>query len=312
MRAHYFRDPPPCPIMSDAVRRRASVPRRLAALAVLALATPVAAFPQNPQAKPPSALIGTWRVIRRAAAPWTGQQAATTMREWIGQTIRFTPTRVIGPSVLRCERATLVPTRVPAEGLFQGGLAAPAEPAARSLGIGTFPVPGVQLTCDTGVFEFHQADAQSMLTALDNVILTLDRSPGSLAGGATPSGIVQRFLEAHFDGDMAFDTLSLATKRQYLSDSLAAAIVRYARRPQATDQVPDINGDPFTDSQEYPTRFSVGTARVVGARTTVPVRFSDAYRSNRVTYHLRRTSAGGWRIDDVVDARGESLRALLR
>jgi len=300
-------------MMTALVHRRACWPHRLAALAILALAVPRAASTQPPaRTTASSALIGTWRVIRRTPAPWTGQQTATTMREWIGQTVRVTATRVVGPSVLRCERAKFVPTRVPAEGLFQGGLETLAEPAARSLGLGTFPVPGVQLTCDTGIFEFHQADAQSMLLALDNVILTLDRSPGSVAPATTPSGVVQRFLEQHFDGPMAFDTLSLAGKRRYLSDSLAGAILRYARRPQSPNEVPDINGDPFTDSQEYPTRFSVAAARVAGARATVLVRFSDAYRSNQVTYHMRRTGAGGWRIDDVVDARGESLQALLR
>ena len=39
--------------------------------------------------------------------------------------------------------------------------------------------------------------------AIDNVIWTLDRSPGALAAATTPAGVVQRLLEAHF----AFDTI---------------------------------------------------------------------------------------------------------
>jgi hypothetical protein len=41
------------------------------------------------------------------------------------------------------------------------------------------------------------------------------------------------------------------------------------------------------------------------------VTFSDAFRAIRLRYVLRRAGAT-WRIDDVHDARGTSLRSLLR
>ncbi len=289
--------------------------RRLVTLAALVMGVGNVAHAQTGPARPgvtaPSALLGTWRVIRRQPAPWVDATAAATMREWIGQTVRVTATQVAGPSVLRCARPVLTATKVPAEGLFQGGLPTPAEAAARTVGLGTFPVRGVQLTCDAGVFEFHQADTQSMLLALDNVILTLDRSAGSVAIAGSPAGVVQRFLEQHFDGDMAFDSRSLDAKRTFLGDTLRVAIQRYLRRAQSVDEAPEINGDPFTDSQEHPTRFSVSAARMDGTRAIVPVRFSDAYRSYGVSYLLRRI-AGRWLIVDVSDARGESLLTVLK
>ena len=45
------------------------------------------------------------------------------------------------------------------------------------------PVAGVSLTCDRGIFEYHVADAQSILVALDNVIWTLNRSAGTTLPG---------------------------------------------------------------------------------------------------------------------------------
>lgn len=200
---------------------------------------------------------------------------------------------------------------MPAEGLFQGGLPAPAEPAARALGFPAAPVHGVSLTCDAGIFEFHQPDAQSMLVAVDNVIWTLDRSPGATAADTAAAGVVQRFLEQHFASEMAYDTSALAAKRQWLDDAFVAQLRRYLAKPASPDEAPELDGDPFTDSQEYPTRFSVSAPRIAGTRATIPVRFSDGYRSYRVSYQLVRSS-GRWRIDDVVSQGGRSLRAFLR
>lgn len=259
-----------------------------------------------------SALIGTWRVVRGQVAPWVAPaESRPDVREWLGQTVRVTARQVSGPRVLRCAAPKLEATRMPPEGLFQGGLPAPAAPAARALGFPVPPIAGVRLTCDAGLFEFHQPDAQTMLVAVDNVIWTLDKSPGATAADTTAAGVVQRFLEQHFASDMAYDTSALVAKREWLGDAFAAQLRQYLAMPVSPNEAPELDGDPFTDSQEYPTRFSVGAARVVGARATVPVRFSDGYRSYRVSYQLLRAS-GRWRIDDVSSQNGRSLRALLR
>jgi hypothetical protein len=259
-----------------------------------------------------SALTGTWRVVRGQVAPWVAAtESRPDVREWLGQTIRVSAAGVSGPAVLRCATPRLEATNMPPEGLFQGGLPAPADAAARALGFAAPPVAGVRLTCDAGLFEYHQPDAQTMLVAVDNVIWTLDKSPGAQAAASSPSGVVQRFLEHHFANDFGYDTSAIPAKRAWLSSALAAQLLRYLSMPGSPDEAPELNGDPFTDSQEYPTRFSVGAARVVGTRGTVSVRFSDGYRRYRVTYQLVRATEG-WRIDDVLDQRGRSLRALLR
>lgn len=225
--------------------------------------------------------------------------------------VRIDAGTVAGPGVLRCTRPRFESTLYPAEMLFQGGLPTPAEPVARALGLPTPPVRGVSLTCSAGIFEFHQPDTVSMLVAVDNVIWTLDRSPGSTAAPTTPSGVVQRFLERHMAGRMEFDSVTVGAKRAFLSSALRADIRRYFARPQPADEPPEINGDPFTDSQDYPTRFSVGASTVRANRARVAVRFSDGFRSYRVEYVLER-AIGSWRIDDVSDQSGSSLRSLLK
>jgi Protein of unknown function (DUF3828) len=79
----------------------------------------------------------------------------------------------------------------------------------------------------------------------------------------------------------------------------------------APDEVPAIDGDPFTDSQEYPRRFEVGKGRVTGGAARVPVRMYWSHGPPRNVV-VRLVSAGGqWRIQDVSVANRPSLRELL-
>jgi hypothetical protein len=225
-------------------------------------------------------------------------------RAWLGRSIRFDAQRVAGVDPLNCAGARYDATRMPAEGLFMGGLLAPAKSAALALGFKALPVLGTSFSCDKGLFEFHYADANAVLVAVDNVIWTLDRSPGALADTGTPAAVVQQLLERHFAGDMGFDAKSVATKRQFLSDALLARIAQYFKKPSNPNEVPSIDGDPFTDSQEYPTRFSVGTPVAEGALMLVPVRYSDAYSTKQVRFVLVRQGAA-WRVNDVRAGKGE-------
>lgn len=254
-------------------------------------------------------ILGKWRLQRAAVAPWAEEGAAAIEKKWIGRTVEFRADRVKAPGPLACANARYEATSMPAEGLFQGGLPAPADAAAQTLGLATFPVDGVSLTCDTGIFEFHEA-GEAVLFALDNVIWTLDRSPGADAAAASPAGVVYAFLEAHFNGDMGFDETTVAAKQKWLSHDLKAAIVAYFAKPFPEDEVPPINGDPFTDSQEYPTRFSVGDASVAGRKAEVPVGYADGFAKRSVVFHLVKDGRR-WRIDDLAFDHGGKFSSQL-
>lgn len=253
-----------------------------------------------------------WRISRVVAAPWAPVGEARPKRQpWLGRPVRFQRDALSGPGVLHCRHAVLEPTRYPAEGLFQGTLPAPAASVAQTLGITRLPLAGVRLSCDGGVFEFHRVDADSLLLGLDNQVLTLSRAPGALAPANTPEGRVQRLLEAHFSSDMGFSAAAVKSKRAWLSGRLKQRIAKYLARPTAADEVPAIDGDPFTDSQEYPARFAVGKAVVSNGVAQVPVRFADGFRDRAVLYRLRR-EGGAWRVDDLAYPGGASLLGLLK
>lgn len=254
------------------------------------------------------ALTGSWRFTHAAAAPWGAPLAGGATLA--GQTLILAPKRMQGPAPLDCGPARLEASAYPAEGLFQGNLPAPAKKQAQALGLGRFPVSGLRVTCGAGIFEFHRADADTLLLGLDNRVWTLSRAPGALAAADSPAGRVERLLETHFAGDMGFDAKSAAAKAAFQSQRLNQLVAAYLARPRPQDEVPPINGDPYTDSQEYPTRFAVGAARLQRDRAQVPVRFADALSRRSLTFELVRTG-GVWQVDDIDYGHGDRLSTLL-
>ena len=261
---------------------------------------------------PMSDIAGDWRIEHGVVAPWAhaGSSAPNT-HALVGRTVRFDRDRVTGPGALTCTRATYDHISQPAAGLFQGNLPKPANTSAEPLGMIHFPIPGTRLNCDSGSYDFHRVDRNSMLLGLDNVVWTLTRAPGALAATGTPSAVVELFLEQHFAGDMGFLRESVAQKSQWMTDTLRQQIATYLARPSPKDETPVIDGDPFTDSQEYPTRFAVASAVLKPTTASVTVRFRDAYRE-RVVYYLLHQQGGVWRIADTRCEHNETLTSLLK
>jgi len=280
------------------------IARLAAAIAVGAsfVAAPATAGDGAPSIK------GEWRITRAVVAPWTDEADAGARPDWIGERVTFTSKAVKAPAPLGCGDAKYEATEVPLEGLFQG--AGLSVEAANRIGLDGRARKGVALTCDTGVFDFHFAADDSMLLALDNRIWTFDRTPGARASSRSAEGVVQRFLEAHFDGDMGFSPASLEGKRAFLTGALLEKIDAYFARPRAPDAAPPVNGDPFTDSQEYPARFAVLRDDKKLKGVAVEVEFADAFRERTVVYEMARENRR-WLISDLKFDDGRKLSELL-
>lgn len=257
-----------------------------------------------------SPVYGKWRVTRVVVAPWAGEAGALGDISYLGKTVTFHEKRVKGPGPIGCAKAVYETTDNPPDGLFQGSLPEPAAEAMKSLGLSGSAVAGISLSCDSGVFEYHYADSDTLLLGLDNRILTLDRTAGAQASTRSPEGVVQRFLEAHFAGDMAFTPQSVGAKSAFLSKALAEKIRMWFAAPQSADEAPEINGDPFTDSQEYPVRFAVGADDRKAAGVEIPVEFADAYGARTVAYVMTR-EGGRWLVGDIRYGDGAMLSEML-
>ena len=269
-----------------------------ASAALVASLTVSTASAGDPSVSGNSLLGGKWRITRTVIAPWADEESAGVAPAWIGSSVAFGEKSVKGPRPLSCRQAAYEGNEVPPDEMFQGNLPEPATAALAQLGVADGPARGVSLSCSTGVFEFHWASKNSLLAAIDNRIWTFDRTEGTRAAKNSPEGVLQRFLESHFAGDMAFTPQTVASKRAYLTKALVEKIDLWFKTPQAPDEAPEINGDPFTDSQEYPARFAVGADNEAAEGVETPVEFASAY-SKRTAVFIMAREKGRWRIDDI-------------
>jgi hypothetical protein len=288
--------------MQLASRRRWRIVQRLIAPLLLVTAH------QDLSASEAWAPQSAWRIERGVVAPWAPARVRVPpAQDLAGQSLRFTGRNVVGPTPLACAQAGYEFIASPAEGMFQGNLPSPAAAAARRLGVRQLPVLSMRVSCDGGVFDYHLVSRDKILLGLDNIVWTLARA----GRDESPEAAVLELMRVHLGHDMRFDPATVAHKRAQLTRGLRNAIAGYFRRPLPAGEVPPIDGDPFTDSQEYPARFALGRARLDNARAAVPVRWQDDSRSWVVEVLLLEED-GRWRVDDLNYGRAQGFRALLK
>lgn len=189
---------------------------------------------------------------------------------------------------------------------------APSETSAQTLGLAHFSVATTRVACANASFDLHQVDTQTLLIGLDNRVWILSHSAGTdsaTSADGNAAGSVQLLLESNSSGEMGFlpeaakAICRLVTmppaKSAFFSKGLNKAINAYFAVARPADEVPPIDGDPFTDSQEYPIHFTVLQARGDDTRATVEVVFTSAWTTYTLAYQVVR-EADGWKLDDIV------------
>lgn len=126
---------------------------------------------------------GRWTIVRGEPAPWVeGKHAidAGEVKRLVGRHVTFEAGRIRAPSPLDCGHPHYALKHVPAEGVFQGGLAeygdhaVDADTLATRIGFTTRPIATLDTGCD-GPLEFHATGDDELLFALDNVVYRLHR-----------------------------------------------------------------------------------------------------------------------------------------
>ena len=147
---------------------------------------------------------------------------------------------------------------------------------------------------------------------LSALVLTL-ALPASAEGPATPTPVstAKAFYTYHLTHDMGFTPGNLEKRTAWLAPGLLAACRTYFAQPKSKDEAPAIEGDPFTDSQEYPKSFKAGTPRISGQSAVVPVTFSGPGAQTRTVQVVLSITKGSWLITNVRYGKGRSLRASL-
>lgn len=144
-------------------------------LAIALLATTAAAAQDR--------YAGRWTIARGDPAPWVGTDGAVDpaeVKRLVGARVTFEPKRIRGPAPLACDGPDYAIENVPAEGLFQGGLAeygdheVDADTLATRIGFAKRPIATLDTGCE-GAIDFHATGDDELLFALNNVIYRLHR-----------------------------------------------------------------------------------------------------------------------------------------
>lgn len=139
---------------------------------------------------------------------------------------------------------------------------------------------------------------------------------------ASPRQTAQSFYRFHFAHGMDFTERNLRQRRRWLTtelyDLLREEFRKEAERAKShPDEAPFIEGDPFTDSQEYPKSFRVGGSISSGGSSIVKVVFVwtgqvHREREEREVSVTMRWIGSRWLIGNIKSAGGEDLLTLLR
>ena len=155
-----------------------------------------------------------------------------------------------------------------------------------------------------------------LLTALATQAALAAPAPAKRGAGGVAAA-VRAFYSYHFARKQCcFDEAGLKARREWLTRELYEMMLAEVRKEVPPDIVPYFDGDPFTNSQEGPTHFSVGKSGRRGSRATVSVtlRWTEGGRTvERRSLRIELLKAGGvWKIDNIVEPDGKTLRGPLK
>jgi hypothetical protein len=103
--------------------------------------------------------------------------------------------------------------------------------------------------------------------------------------------------------------LDSSRAKAVITASLMALIDADSKRAARRKDVPDLDGDPFVDAQDWEISGLTVDAQEQGASAVAKVAFTNAGQKTAITLNLIKT-AGTWRIDDFTGPSG-SVRKLL-
>lgn len=160
------------------------------------------------------------------------------------------------------------------------------------------------------------------LIALVIICLASLQVPAQRSRGRASSqgavAVVQSFFRYHLPEDKNFTGANIKRRRRWLTPELYRLLLaEYHREEAEYEKHPDeavfIEGDPFTNSQEYPDSFRVGKPVVHGSQATVPITFYWANGNEPRAANVKVKRQGRvWLIHNILPAGDEDLLKLLR
>ena len=133
---------------------------------------------------------------------------------------------------------------------------------------------------------------------------------------------VRAFYTYHLAHNKDFTVRNIQLRKRWLTPELYNLLLKELKRQAAAskahpDEAPDYEGDPLTDSQEYPDSFRVVKAEMAGEVAKVTVTLQWSARTSRgvdkrdITVEATK-GATGWLVNDIVNSDGTRLQEDLK
>jgi hypothetical protein len=160
------------------------------------------------------------------------------------------------------------------------------------------------------------ADRGSMLTRRTMILGTAGAAIATPAFAADPdaTAFVQAIYAAYKGKDAKGISLDKdAIIRRYFEPSLAALMIKDAKDAARKGDVPNLDGDPFIDAQDWDIPvFDIAVGDTGPGKASATVKFVNLGKPDTVVLDLVKIGAD-WRIHDIAwqrDGKSDTLRAL--
>lgn len=164
---------------------------------------------------------------------------------------------------------------------------------------------------------------RARLICLIGIMMILSTSVHSFSTAQTAGfqdqalSTVRSFYTFHLAHNKNFTVRNVQQRKRWLTPELYGLLLKELKQQAAEskahpDEAPYFEGDPFTDSQEYPDSYRVGKADLSGdvAKVTVTLLWSARTSRGRdkrdIVVELTR-STGTWVINDIINNQGSRL-----
>ena len=132
---------------------------------------------------------------------------------------------------------------------------------------------------------------------------------------------VKAFYAFHFTHNFDFSERAIKLRHRWLDENLYSLLLAEWKKSNSAnqDEVPDLDGDPFTNSQDPPATFRLGESKQDEKNASVIVFFiwkekGKVIEERQVEVKLTK-SASGWKIANIISGQEEDddlLRLLKR
>jgi hypothetical protein len=123
---------------------------------------------------------------------------------------------------------------------------------------------------------------------------------------ADAAATVKAFYTFHFKNKFDYSAQGLKRRQRWLDATLYQLLLAEDKKARAKkDEAPDLDGDPFTNSQEYPTSFRIGDTRQEYEKAFVEVVFLWEDKGKVVderSIEVELSKAKNlWKISNIID-----------